>query len=942
MAQRFLSNIKVNDAYTLPASDGTDGQAITTDGAGNLSFTTLGDGEVVKIHCKNTSGASIAKGQPVYITGNVGNSDRLEVSAADASDSTKMPAVGLLAETLANDGEGDIVVTGFIKGIDTTTIEGSNGGSGDVLYVKPSGGLTYVKPTGTNLIQNIAKVGRDHSNGSLVVTSIMRTNDVPNIAEDYLWLGNSSSVATATEHLLNNVKDVTTSSPTDGQVLTWDNANSYWKNADASGGGGGSDTGTVTIERDVFDGSHATDPTDGNNTTFTISSVISGENNVQVYIDGVYQSKNNYTTTSDVVTFDPAPPANSELEIIHVKAITGQVTLDKFDGDNSTTAFTLSKSIDNENNLQVYINGVYQSKDNFLTSGSVLTFTTAPANNAKIEVVHIKAVDVTAVSADLFTGNGTQTAFDLTATPSGSGKTLVFVQGVYQEKSTYSISGNTLTFTTAPPDGYTIEVTTFGRLAVSENTVNVERFTGDSSTTDFSLSNLPSANNLDVYVSGLYQNKNSYTYSAGTISLSPAPDTGVIVEAKYIANITQVVAADNDFAKFKWDTNTKTAAFTALANRGYFVDTSSAAITVTLPSSPSAGDTFRAIDVLRSSSTYNITLGRNGEKINGLTTDYSININAKAVELVYTGSTRGWVIASDGAGPAPIADTIEYLVVAGGGGGGGYLGGGGGAGGFRAGTFTPSSGTQYTITVGPGGAGGGTGSSPTAAGKGTNSSIAATGMNTITATGGGFGGGYSGGAGGTGGSGGGPGVREGGSSGTAASSGNEGNFNPAEGFDSGTGNYRSSGAPYGPAASGGGATEAGGNGLNNTSTLVTGVTKGGDGKISDIAGSPGVIYAGGGGGNSYNGSVEVPGGQGGGGNGSAGPTTAGYDGTDGLGGGGGGGGGTTVGGGAGGDGVVILKIPTAYYTDTHAGSPTETEIGDYTIVKFTSTGSYTH
>ena len=56
-----------------------------------------------------------------------------------------------------------------------------------------------------------------------------RTNDVPNIAENYIWLGNSSGVATATEHLLNNVKDVTTSSPTDGQVLTWDNANSYWK-----------------------------------------------------------------------------------------------------------------------------------------------------------------------------------------------------------------------------------------------------------------------------------------------------------------------------------------------------------------------------------------------------------------------------------------------------------------------------------------------------------------------------------------------------------------------------------------------------------------------------------------------------------------------------------------------------------------------------------------
>lgn len=41
MANRFLSNIRVNDAYTLPASDGSSGQVITTDGAGNLGFSTI-------------------------------------------------------------------------------------------------------------------------------------------------------------------------------------------------------------------------------------------------------------------------------------------------------------------------------------------------------------------------------------------------------------------------------------------------------------------------------------------------------------------------------------------------------------------------------------------------------------------------------------------------------------------------------------------------------------------------------------------------------------------------------------------------------------------------------------------------------------------------------------------------------------------------------------
>ena len=44
MANRFLSNIKINDAYTFPASDGANGQAIITDGAGNLSFGDVASG----------------------------------------------------------------------------------------------------------------------------------------------------------------------------------------------------------------------------------------------------------------------------------------------------------------------------------------------------------------------------------------------------------------------------------------------------------------------------------------------------------------------------------------------------------------------------------------------------------------------------------------------------------------------------------------------------------------------------------------------------------------------------------------------------------------------------------------------------------------------------------------------------------------------------------
>ena len=69
-------------------------------------------------------------------------------------------------------------------------------------------------------------------------------------------------------------------------------------------------------------------------------------------------------------------------------------------------------------------------------------------------------------------------------------------------------------------------------------------------------------------------------------------------------------------------TKTKTSAFNVAASRGYFVDTSSSAITATLPASPTAGDTVRFIDLSATFDTNNLTVARNGKKIQGDASDY--------------------------------------------------------------------------------------------------------------------------------------------------------------------------------------------------------------------------------------------------------------------------------------------------------------------------------
>ena len=457
MPVKFRDTININDSYTFPSADGTANQAIVTDGAGNLSFSTVTDGEAVKIEVKNTSGSTITKGTPVYITGTVGASFTAEVAPADASNAAKMPSTGLLETDLAHNAIGYAVTAGLLKNLVTDPIDTVTPSINQTIYVKAGGGLTTTKPTGTNLIQNVGKIGRvsTTSAGSVIVSSILRSNDIPNIPQNNIWLGNASSVPTATSHTVGNISDVTLSTLSDGQVLTWDSTNSYWKNAASAG------STSLNVEKNILAG-------DGSTVAFTVSSSIVSENNTQVYIDGVYQSKDNYSTSGSTVTFSTAPPNGSEIEIIHFVSVQGVIRTDTFTGDNSTVAFVTGSGILDENNTQIYLDGVYQSKDNYTVSGSTVTFSTAPPTGVAIEVVHIKAAGVSTINDNQFTGNGSTTDFTLSQSVTDENNTFVFINGVYQDKSTYSILQSTLTFTTAPQNGYTIEVMHVGEVTIAD------------------------------------------------------------------------------------------------------------------------------------------------------------------------------------------------------------------------------------------------------------------------------------------------------------------------------------------------------------------------------------------------------------------------------------------------------------------------------------------
>ena len=88
------------------------------------------------------------------------------------------------------------------------------------------------------------------------------------------------------------------------------------------------------------------------------------------------------------------------------------------------------------------------------------------------------------------------------------------------------------------------------------------------------------------------------------------------------------------------------ATYDATAGSKLFVDTSSSAVQVNLPASPSMGDEVYVVDAAGNSGTYNITVNRNGNKITGLDENFTIDINGAAIILAYYNATRGWIVIS--------------------------------------------------------------------------------------------------------------------------------------------------------------------------------------------------------------------------------------------------------------------------------------------------------
>ena len=114
------------------------------------------------------------------------------------------------------------------------------------------------------------------------------------------------------------------------------------------------------------------------------------------------------------------------------------------------------------------------------------------------------------------------------------------------------------------------------------------------------------------------------------------------VQAALPGDYVDTASLNSTLSSYKQEVNLAISANTTLvAGRRYFVDTT-AARTLTLPASPTLGQEIVIFDATGTAGTNNITLARNGNKINGLTEDAIIDVDKAGAVLIYTGATLGW------------------------------------------------------------------------------------------------------------------------------------------------------------------------------------------------------------------------------------------------------------------------------------------------------------
>ena len=277
----------------------------------------------------------------------------------------------------------------------------------------------------------------------------------------------------------------------------------------------------------------------------------------------------------------------------------------------------------NLNILQQSIAG-YESVTLNATTGATLAFTNGALSNGKNAVLNL---------------TGTLTSSVNVIIPDS-------IEKVYTVKNSTS-GAFAVTFKTTSGTGATFAAADKGIKILYSDGTNIVDVNANLAASSFEQINLPTQNELrfEDSTGGQYVALKAGTTVATNVTFT-LPTADGTADQVLTTNGSGALAFATVSGGAAWQA-VVTSSLTVVSKNGYFVDTSSAAITATLPSSPTLGDFISFIDYNGTFDTNNLTIARNGKPIQGSATDLTVATERAGFTLVYVDATQGWLLQNN-------------------------------------------------------------------------------------------------------------------------------------------------------------------------------------------------------------------------------------------------------------------------------------------------------
>jgi len=238
----------------------------------------------------------------------------------------------------------------------------------------------------------------------------------------------------------------------------------YWTYGNFGGGGGAIPTAIAVLfaDAEVPGGT-----INGSNTAFTLANSPDPSGSLELYLNGQFQtSGTDYTLSGNAITMTVAPSTGDSLLAFYRYGSSGGLFVDDETPsgtiNGSNTVFTLANVPNPASSVEVFLDGMMQRAGvDYSLSSATVTFTSAPISGAILRAyyrfISATAYNFVGEEGPAGTVNSSNTVFTLAHSPSPVGSLKLFLNGILQKRTVdYTLSGSTITFTTAPTTGDTL------------------------------------------------------------------------------------------------------------------------------------------------------------------------------------------------------------------------------------------------------------------------------------------------------------------------------------------------------------------------------------------------------------------------------------------------------------------------------------------------------